>query len=73
MLIGSGRWGASDPWLGIPVRWDQISGVRTIVESDLHDIQVSPSQGSPAAGWVGVPGPCRVSGPGTSFTHSRFP
>ena len=44
MLIGSGRWGASDPWLGIPVRWDQISGVRTIVESDLHDIQVSPSQ-----------------------------
>lgn len=46
LLIGVGRWGSLDPWLGIPVRWEQISGARTIVESGLKDIDVMPSQGS---------------------------
>ncbi|MEW6050400.1 MAG: PEP/pyruvate-binding domain-containing protein [Candidatus Zixiibacteriota bacterium] len=45
-LIGVGRWGSSDPWLGIPVTWDQISGVRAIVESSFKDFNVAPSQGS---------------------------
>jgi hypothetical protein len=35
-----------DPWLGIPVNWDQISGARAIVESSFKDFMVSPSQGS---------------------------
>jgi len=46
MLVGPGRWGSSDRWLGIPVRWDQISGARVIVETDLDDFKVTPSQGS---------------------------
>ena len=46
LLIGPGRWGSSDPWLGIPVRWEQISGARVIVESGLKDIDVLPSQGA---------------------------
>jgi len=46
MLMGPGRWGSSDRWLGIPVRWDQISGARVIVETDLVDFKVTPSQGS---------------------------
>ncbi|HTP78997.1 MAG TPA: PEP/pyruvate-binding domain-containing protein [Bacteroidota bacterium] len=46
LLIGLGRWGTLDPWLGIPVRWDQISGARTIVETGMSDIHVAPSQGS---------------------------
>jgi hypothetical protein len=46
LLIGPGRWGSSDPWLGIPVKWAQISGVRCIVETDFADMQVDPSQGS---------------------------
>jgi CheY-like chemotaxis protein len=46
VLIGMGRWGSSDPWLGIPVTWDQISGARVIVEAGLPDFRVSPSQGS---------------------------
>jgi len=46
LLIGPGRWGSADPWLGIPVRWAQISGVRCIVETDLDDHHVDPSQGS---------------------------
>ncbi|OFW58858.1 MAG: histidine kinase [Actinobacteria bacterium RBG_16_64_13] len=46
ILIGLGRWGSADPWLGIPVTWEQISGARVIVESGLKDIQVAPSQGS---------------------------
>jgi CheY-like chemotaxis protein len=45
-LIGPGRWGSADPWLGIPVKWNQISGVRCIVETDLEDMRVDPSQGS---------------------------
>lgn len=46
VLTGPGRWGSSDPWLGIPVRWAQISGVTCIVETGLEEIQVDPSQGS---------------------------
>ena len=46
LLIGPGRWGSSDRWLGIPVRWDQISGARVIVETDLDEFKITPSQGS---------------------------
>jgi len=46
LLIGFGRWGSSDPWLGIPVEWGQIAGVKIIVESTLHEINVELSQGS---------------------------
>ncbi len=46
LLIGLGRWGSADPWLGIPVTWDQISGARIIIEAGLKDIIVEPSQGS---------------------------
>jgi hypothetical protein len=46
LLLGPGRWGSSDRWLGIPVRWDQISGARVIVETDLEDFKVTPSQGT---------------------------
>ena len=46
LLAGFGRWGSSDPWLGIPVRWDQISGARAIVEATLPALSPEPSQGS---------------------------
>ncbi len=46
LLIGVGRWGSSDPWLGIPVTWDQISGARVIVEAGFADFAVAPSQGT---------------------------
>jgi len=46
LLIGVGRWGSNDPWLGIPVEWDEISGARAIVEAGFHDFRVTPSQGS---------------------------
>jgi hypothetical protein len=46
ILVGVGRWGSLDQWLGIPVTWDQIAGVCTIVESGFKDISVTPSQGS---------------------------
>jgi CheY-like chemotaxis protein len=46
LLIGVGRWGSRDPWLGIPVTWDQVSGARVIVEAGLRDFKVTPSQGS---------------------------
>jgi hypothetical protein len=46
LLIGFGRWGSSDPWLGIPVNWSQISGAKTIVETTLPDLQPDFSQGS---------------------------
>ncbi len=46
LLIGVGRWGSADPWLGIPVSWDQIAGARVIVETGFKDIKVEPSQGS---------------------------
>lgn len=46
ILVGPGRWGSSDPWLGIPVKWPQISGARVIIESGLKDYQIDPSQGT---------------------------
>ncbi|HBM16987.1 MAG TPA: phosphoenolpyruvate synthase [Lentisphaeria bacterium] len=46
ILIGPGRWGSSDPWLGIPVKWAQISAARLIVESGLKDFHIDPSQGT---------------------------
>ena len=46
LLIGVGRWGSNDPWLGIPVEWDEISGARAIVEAGFRDLRVTPSQGS---------------------------
>jgi CheY-like chemotaxis protein len=46
ILIGMGRWGSLDPWLGIPVHWDQIAGASVIVETGFKDFQVAPSQGS---------------------------
>ena len=46
ILIGVGRWGSSEPYLGIPVTWDQISDVRVIVEAGLRDLKVTPSQGT---------------------------
>ncbi|MFW5753188.1 MAG: PEP/pyruvate-binding domain-containing protein [Marinilabiliaceae bacterium] len=46
LLIGPGRWGSQDPWLGIPVRWGQIAGARTIVEMGLENYHVEPSQGT---------------------------
>jgi len=46
LLVGPGRWGTADPWLGIPVRWDDISSVAAIVELQSDDIRAEPSQGS---------------------------
>ncbi len=46
LLIGPGRWGSTDPWLGIPVKWSQISGVKVVVEASLPNMNVDPSQGS---------------------------
>ena len=46
ILIGPGRWGSSDPALGIPVRWADISGARLIVEASLPGYRVEPSQGT---------------------------
>ena len=46
LLLGPGRWGSADRWLGIPVRWDQISGAQVIVETDLPDFKVTPSEGT---------------------------
>ena len=46
VLIGPGRWGSSDPWLGIPVIWPQISAARIIIESGLKNYRIDPSQGT---------------------------
>lgn len=46
ILIGPGRWGSSDPWLGIPIKWAHISAARIIVESGLEHFRVDPSQGT---------------------------
>lgn len=46
MLMGFGRWGSSDPWLGVPVTWSQVSGAKVIVEASLPSMNVDPSQGS---------------------------
>lgn len=46
ILIGPGRWGSSDSWLGIPVKWPHISAARVIVEAGLTNYRVDPSQGT---------------------------
>lgn len=46
LLIGFGRWGTSDPWLGVPVAWGQISGAAVIVEATLPNVNPDLSQGS---------------------------
>ncbi len=46
VLVGPGRWGSSDPWLGIPIKWSQISEAKVIVEAGLENFRVEPSQGT---------------------------
>lgn len=46
ILVGPGRWGSSDAWLGIPVKWPHISAARVIVEAGLTNYRVDPSQGT---------------------------
>lgn len=46
VLVGVGRWGSSDPLLGIPVGWDEIANARVIVEAGFREVRVTPSQGT---------------------------
>jgi len=46
VLVGPGRWGSADPWLGIPVKWAHISQAKVIVESGLENYRIEPSQGT---------------------------
>ena len=46
VLVGPGRWGSSDSWLGIPVKWPNISAAKVIVEAGLSNFRVDPSQGT---------------------------
>jgi CheY-like chemotaxis protein len=46
VLVGPGRWGSKDPWLGVPVKWAQISAARIIIESGLENYRIEPSQGT---------------------------
>jgi hypothetical protein len=46
LLIGPGRWGSADRWLGIPVRWTHISSVGAVVETTIENLKADPSQGS---------------------------
>jgi hypothetical protein len=46
VLVGVGRWGSSEPFLGIPVTWEHIGGARAIVEAGFRDFRVTPSQGT---------------------------
>ena len=46
ILIGPGRWGSADPWLGVPVEWDQISKAKVIIEFGMENFPVDPSFGS---------------------------
>jgi hypothetical protein len=46
ILVGPGRWGSADPWLGVPVTWNEICGVGAIVETTHPTINADPSQGS---------------------------
>jgi hypothetical protein len=63
ILIGPGRWGTEDRFLGIPVKWNQISGVRVMVETALENFNIDPSQGthffhnitSRGIGYINVP------------------
>jgi len=63
LLIGPGRWGTQDRWLGIPVKWSQISSVSVMVETALENFDIKPSQGthffhnitSRGIGYINVP------------------
>ncbi len=46
ILVGPGRWGSSDPWLGIPIKWPQISEAKVIVECGMENYRIEPSQGT---------------------------
>jgi len=46
LLIGPGRWGSSDPWLGIPINWEQITNAKSIVEIGIDSLNPDPSFGS---------------------------
>ncbi len=46
ILVGPGRWGTADPWLGVPVEWDQISHAKVIIEYGMSEFPVDPSFGS---------------------------
>ena len=46
VLVGPGRWGSSDSWLGVPVKWPAISAAKVIVEAGLENYRVDPSQGT---------------------------
>jgi hypothetical protein len=46
LLIGPGRWGSADQWLGIPVIWSDIAGVKVIIETPFKERAIDPSQGS---------------------------
>jgi CheY-like chemotaxis protein len=46
ILVGVGRWGSTHSWLGVPVRWADISGAQVIVEAGFKDFRVTPSQGT---------------------------
>ena len=46
LLIGPGRWGSADRWLGIPVSWHDISGVGAMIETTTENFKADPSQGS---------------------------
>ncbi|MDE6279553.1 MAG: phosphoenolpyruvate synthase, partial [Paramuribaculum sp.] len=46
ILVGPGRWGSSDPALGVPVKWPNISAAKLIVESALNNYRIEPSQGT---------------------------
>jgi CheY-like chemotaxis protein len=46
LLVGPGRWGSADRWLGIPVSWSDISGVGAVVETSVEKLKADPSQGS---------------------------
>ena len=46
LLIGPGRWGSSDSWLGIPITWEQISGAKSIIEMNIENLNSDPSFGS---------------------------
>ena len=46
LLIGPGRWGSADRWLGIPVTWNNISGIGAVVETTAENLKADPSQGS---------------------------
>ena len=46
LLVGPGRWGSSDPWLGIPTSWDQINNAKVIIELGIEGVEPDPSFGS---------------------------